>query len=234
MYSFESRVRFSEVDQNGTLMLSRLVDYFQDCCIFHSEDVGLGMSNAENKNKVWMLLGWQIEIDRLPKYTERIKTITWPYSFVRIKGGRNFLMEDAEGNVIAKADSQWVYMNLETGLPERIPGDMGDQFGVEAPMELSLDKKKIRIPEDCEKKEEIVVRREHLDTNHHVNNGQYIVMAEDLLPEEMKIRKIKVEYRSQAKLGDVIVPKMKALEEGYLVALCDRQDQPYAVLEFYE
>lgn len=234
MYSFESRVRFSEVDQNGKLMLNRLVDYFQDCCIFHSEDVGLGLSNTEDKNKVWMLLGWQIEINRLPQYTERIKTFTWPYSFVRIRGGRNFLMEDEAGNLLARADSQWVYMNLETGLPERVTADMGEKFGLGEHMELSLDKKKIRIPEDCEELERITVRREHLDTNHHVNNGQYIMMAADLIPEDLEIHKMKVEYRSQAKLGDVIIPKVKELDGGYLVALCNLEGEPYAVLEIYE
>lgn len=231
MYSFDSRVRFSEVDQNGYLTLNHLVNYFQDCCIFHSEDVGLGIDTEENKNKAWMLIGWQIEINRLPRYTERITTTTWPYSFVRFKGGRNFLMTSESGEVLARADSQWVYMNLETGLPERIFDTMGERFGVGEHLELGIDKKKIRIPEDCETKEPFLVRKEHLDTNRHVNNGQYIMMAADLLPEHVKIHQMKVEYKNQAKLGDTIVPKIKVDGGKYLVALCSEEDTPYAVVE---
>lgn len=231
MYSFDSRIRFSEADQNGFLTLNHLVDYFQDCCIFHSEDVGLGMSTAKDKNKVWMLVGWQIEIERLPKFTEKVTISTWPYSFVRFKGGRNFIMTDEAGHVIARADSQWVYINLETGMPERISEDMGERFGIGEPLEIGIDKRKIRIPDDCVIKEAIQVRREHLDTNRHVNNGQYIMMAVDLLPENVKIRQMKVEYKNQAKLGDTIIPKIKAEDGRYLVALCNEDDKPYAVIE---
>lgn len=231
MYSFDSRIRFSEVDQNGYLTLNRLVDYFQDCCIFHSEDVGLGMSTAEDKNKVWMLLGWQIEIERLPKFTEKVTISTWPYSFVRIKGGRNFTMTDEGGDVIARADSQWVYMNLETGLPERIFDGVGVRFGLGEPLEININKKKLRIPEDCEVKDAFQVRKEHLDTNRHVNNGQYIMMAADLLPENVKIHQVKAEYKNQAKLGDTIIPKIKAENGKYLVALCGEDDKPYAIIE---
>lgn len=231
MYSFDSRIRFSEADQNGYLTLNHLVDYFQDCCIFHSEDVGLGMSTAEDKNKVWMLIGWQIEINRLPKYTEKVTISTWPYSFVRFKGGRNFTMTDEAGNVLARADSQWVYINLETGLPERVFDRMGEIFGVGEPLEIGIDKKKVRIPEDCEVKEPLLVRKEHLDTNRHVNNGQYIMMAADLIPENVKIHQVKVEYKNQAKLGDTIIPKIKAEDGKYLVVLCGEDDKPYAVVE---
>ena len=31
-YSFESRVRFSEIGENGCLDLPGVLDYFQDCC----------------------------------------------------------------------------------------------------------------------------------------------------------------------------------------------------------
>lgn len=232
MYSFNSRVRFSEVDQNGHLTLKHLVDYFQDCCIFHSEDVGLGRKDSKETKKAWMLIGWQIEIRRLPVYGEKICTMTWPYSFVRFKGGRNFVMTDQTGEVIARADSQWVYMNLETGYPERVQDNITEIYEMGEPLELGIDKKKIRIPEDCQCMEPIIVRKEHLDTNHHVNNGQYITMAANLLPEHKKINQMRVEYKSQAKLGDVIIPKIKAEDGRYMIVLCSAEGTPYAIVEF--
>ena len=38
-YSFNSRVRYSETGENGKLTH---LNYFQDCCTFHAESVGLG------------------------------------------------------------------------------------------------------------------------------------------------------------------------------------------------
>ena len=43
MYSFDSRVRYSEVDDQGKLTFTSMIDYFQDCSSFHSEDVGVGI-----------------------------------------------------------------------------------------------------------------------------------------------------------------------------------------------
>ena len=43
MYTFESRVRFSEADHTELLTLPGLVNYFQDCSTFQSEDIGYGV-----------------------------------------------------------------------------------------------------------------------------------------------------------------------------------------------
>ena len=42
MYEFDSRVRYSEVDHHGTMTVPALINYFQDCSTFQSEDLGIG------------------------------------------------------------------------------------------------------------------------------------------------------------------------------------------------
>ena len=61
-----------------------------------------------------------------------------------------------------------------------------------------------------------MVQEYHLDTNHHVNNGQYVRMATAYLPETFAIRELRVEYRSQAMLGDTIRPVRYEMPDGYL------------------
>ena len=41
MYTFDSRIRYSEVGEDKRLTLISLVDYFQDCSTFQSEDLGI-------------------------------------------------------------------------------------------------------------------------------------------------------------------------------------------------
>ena len=43
MYTFDARIRFSEVDSAGYLTLPALLDYFQDCSTFQSEALGDGI-----------------------------------------------------------------------------------------------------------------------------------------------------------------------------------------------
>lgn len=234
MYSFDSRIRYSEVDQNCKLALDKLIDYFQDCTNFHSESIGLGVRETAAAKRCWMILTWFIEIERLPELAENVTIVTAPYAFKSCRGGRSFGMKDAEGNWLAKADSQWVYMDIEHGGFATIEAEMGNRYGVDDKIEMTMDTKRIRIPEDCEKMEAIRVMQEHLDTNHHVNNGQYVRMALAYMPENMDIATVKVEYKKQAMLGDLIIPKVKTEDGKYLVALCGEDDKAYAVVEICE
>ncbi len=43
MYTFDRRVRYSEIDHHGTMKLPALINYFQDCSTFQSEDIGQGL-----------------------------------------------------------------------------------------------------------------------------------------------------------------------------------------------
>ena len=43
MYTFDSRIRYSETDETGALSLLEVINYMQDCSTFQSEDIGLGV-----------------------------------------------------------------------------------------------------------------------------------------------------------------------------------------------
>ena len=51
MYTFDSRVRFSEVDHTELLTLPGLVNYFQDCSTFQSEDIGYGVEELQSRRQ---------------------------------------------------------------------------------------------------------------------------------------------------------------------------------------
>ena len=62
MYSFESRIRYSETGSDGKLTILSLMDYFQDCSTLQSEDLGVGLSYLLERNMVWVVSSWQIAI----------------------------------------------------------------------------------------------------------------------------------------------------------------------------
>jgi len=62
MYTFESRVRFSEADHTELLTLPGLVNYFQDCSTFQSEDIGYGVESLKKSGQAWILSAWQIVV----------------------------------------------------------------------------------------------------------------------------------------------------------------------------
>ena len=48
MYEYDSRVRLSEVDQHQRMTLNAVLNYFQDCSSFHSEDLGVSERTQSN------------------------------------------------------------------------------------------------------------------------------------------------------------------------------------------
>lgn len=231
MYEFGGRVRYSEIDHTGKMTLPALINYFQDCSTFHSEEVGLGMGRLKADRKAWVLSYWQVIVERYPELGERIVTGTFPTEFKGLYGNRNFYMKDEQGKQLACANSIWVFMDLEKGRPTRPEKEHIEPYGTEEPLDMPYEGRKILMPEECEDMEPFPVRRYHIDTNEHVNNCQYVQMALEMLPREMSAGQLRVDYKKSAVLGDIIYPKVSREAERTVVELCDAEGKPYAVVE---
>lgn len=234
MYTFDSQVRYSEIDHRGTMTLPALINYFQDCSTFHSESVGLGMNVLKEKKKAWILSYWQVVIERFPKLAEKITVGTFATEFKGLYGNRNFFMKDETGERIACANSIWVFMDLEKGRPVRPEEEYILPYGTEEPLDMEYEGRKIKMPQQCKNLEPFPVRKYHIDTNEHVNNCQYVQMALEVLPEERRLRQIRVDYKKSAVYGDIIYPKAAFEKDRTIVELCDTEEKPYAVIEMRE
>lgn len=234
MYSIDSRVRYSEVDKEGRITLTAILDYFQDCSFFHSEDIGMGMEFLTERNVAWVLSSWQIEINRYPQNGETIEISTWPYGFKGFFGFRNFKMETPEGEILAFANSIWTLLDLKKGCPARMLPEMIEAYQLSPKFEMQCDSRKIQLPEKMQMKETFPVHKYHIDTNQHVNNGCYIGMAQEYLVEENNIRKMRAEYRKSAVYGDVIYPYIAEDSGKTIVNLADKDGMPYAIIELEE
>lgn len=235
MYSFESRVRYSEVNSEKQMTLLALLEYLQDCCTFQSEDLGIGVDYLSEEQVAWVLSSWQIEILRYPQMAEQIKVCTWPYDFKNFYGYRNFLIEDETGNTLAKANSVWVFMDVARMRPTRIQERVADAYRAETSPMLSGEwaERKIVVPKNGEKRPPVQVARHHIDTNHHMNNGKYIQTAEEFLPEAFVVSGLRAEYKKAAVLGDILYPKVTLEERQAWITLEDEQGRAYAVIQFF-
>lgn len=231
MYQFDSRVRYSETDENGKLTLTGMINYLQDCSTFQSEDLGMGIEYLKERKRAWWLSSWQIVIDRCPVLGEEITISTWPYDFKGMYGYRNFTIQDRQGNYLVRAASVWFLFDTEAGRPVRVREEDIRGYGQgETRLAMEYASKKIPLPEIYEEKEGILVMKHHIDSNHHVNNAQYAQIAREVLPDEFQIGELRIEYKRAAVLGDVITPRITRKEDGYTIALCDPNGSPHAVV----
>lgn len=84
--------------------------------------------------------------------------------------------------------------------PGRSPKDV-QLYGVEEPLDIPYEGRKIRLPEETDDLEAFPVRKYHIDTNEHVNNCQYVQMALEFLPDDLQIAQLRVEYKKATCTG---------------------------------
>ena len=232
MYTFDARIRYSEADCENKLMPEGLLNYFQDCSTFQSEDLGLGVKYMLRNRLVWALSSWQIDVERYPEIGERVRVGTLPYDFRGFMGFRNFWMDDQRGARIAVANSIWTLLDLETGKPVRPPQEMIEGYQTFPKLEMEYLPRKIMIPAEGEEKQEFAITRHYLDTNHHVNNGQYVRMALEYVEDnDFVIKRLRAEYKKQGYLDDIFYPVVYRREHVLTVSLNQKSGEPYAVVE---
>lgn len=231
-YTMEGKIRFSEVDYTKRITLPGIINYFQDCSTFHSEELGMGIDYCAERGRVWILSAWQVAVERYPAMGEKISVSTWATSFDGLFGTRNFCMLDESQQTAAYANSVWVYMDVKKGRPTKPDEREIRLYGVGEPLPMEYAPRKIALPEEWEEGKPFPVRRYHIDTNEHVNNCQYVQMALEGLKEAREVRQLRVEYKRSAVYGDIICPKIAGEGGRTVVELCDEAGKPYAVVEF--
>ena len=232
MYTFGSRIRYSETDEYGKLTLTGIMNYLQDCSTFQSEDIGLGISYLTEHHQAWWLSSWQIVIGRRPVLGERIKVVTWPYAVKGLYALRNFAILDENGRYLVKANSYWFLMNTETGRPMRILESDTAPYGEFSPkIEMEDAGRKIAVPKEMEETGRLVVMKHLLDTNLHVNNAQYVDIAREAVPCTKIVKGIRADYKKAAVLGEILVPRVtKTGEDEWTVVLADEVCEVRAVV----
>ncbi len=234
MYGFESVVRDSEVDVHRHMTLTALLELLQDCCIFQSEHLGIGMDYLKERKRAWVLSSWQVIVKRYPLLGEKVTAFTWAYECKGFYGYRNFKVVDEQGGVVAYANSIWIYMDTEKMRPARIPQELAAVYSMDEPLEMEKAGRKLDLEGEWEKAAPVPVQKFHIDTNQHVNNSKYVMIGQEYLPEGFKIGELRAEYRKAAVLADTFYPRIGVKENQVTVSLENEEGKPYAVLEFIE
>ncbi|MDO4961553.1 MAG: thioesterase [Eubacteriales bacterium] len=224
MYEFTTRTRYSELDENGNMKLLSLLNYLQDTIEFNGIEIGMTTAVYKELHRAWFITAWDIYISSRPSDIIDIIGGTSPHNTKGFFANRNFWLRYGgeaapdDSNFIIKADSLWFLVNTDTLQPVRISGDDLKPYGeLKNVLDLSIKSRKVAVKPDAAAGEELneiavmPVRREMIDSNHHVNNIRYIAAAFDALidsgtaPADFFPSHIRAEYRQAARLGDTFV-----------------------------
>ena len=229
------RLRYSEVDSGGRLTIVSLINYLQDTVTFVSDEAGCTLQYLMENGWGWFITSWEIYIDRLPSYGEEIEIDTWATELKGVIAYRDIIINGCDGNLIVKARSLWVLMDLKKLSPIRIPADLLARYDTREPLPGEWRGRRIKTLDGLlsdEPERLVEVLHLHLDTNGHMNNAYYVEIAREQIPEGKRISSIRTEYKKSAVLGDVI--NVFEMCDGDLlqVALTSGNKDIFALVEF--
>ncbi len=231
-YTYTQPVRYSETDETGHLSLGALIDLFQDTATMHSESVGYGVKYLKEQGLAWILASWQIEIAHMPEIGTKVQSTTWGYEFKGFYGMRNCVLTGEDGGVYAWSNSVWILFDVHKQRPVKISDEMIDRFGPEERYDMEYASRKLPVVKEGEAAEHFFITQAHLDTNHHVNNAQYVRFAQSYVPDGFPVSGMQVEYRGQAHLGDEICPVIYKEEKQVSVGLNGPDGKAFATVIF--
>lgn len=232
MYQMNEKVRYSEVEADCFMSWDALLNYYQDCSVSQSEALGIGVQYLSEHHLAWLLSSWQIRVEQMPKLEEEIVVGTWAYGFKGFYGYRNFTLDGKNKVRYSYANSIWVLVDTKTGRPVKIPQDMLDTYPFEPQLQMECKERKIAIPKEYRLESPVKVQRFFIDTNHHMNNEKYVMIAQEYLPDSFVIKELRVEYKKAAMLDDVIYPQVSFADGTCTVVLADSEGRVYAVVMF--
>ena len=186
------------------------------------------------QNMAQLLATRQVEILRVPEYKESLTVTTSVYGMKPMFGFRNTFIYDSEGKPCYRTWSMGAFVDKTAGKLKRVDDATIASMTLEPQLEMNYKDRRIILPkEGGEVLDPINVLRADIDYNKHVNNANYVRMAMELLPENFKVRGLRVEYRIAAKLGDVLIPTIYKIEGGFIISLSVGNDVS-TIIEFTE
>ena len=194
-------VRAYEVDVYNHTSMVTIANYLQEAAGQHADHLEIGVRDLLKHDWTWVLTRMKIDMQHYPSQQEVVKVLTYPIGFDKYFVYRNFILYNAQGEEIGRAQSTWAVMDIKArkmiGVPEMIlritlPED-----------EPFVDRLKERVTKvsNPSYEESFKVRWFDLDTNNHTNNAYYLQWVIESLPaevlQEKQLASIDIMYRME-------------------------------------
>lgn len=218
-------VRSYEVGINKTATVETIANLLQEVGCNHAQGVGFstdGFATTHTMRKlhlIWVTARMHIEIYKYPAWSDVVEIETWIARDGRIGTRRDWIMKDyATDQVIGRATSKWVMMNVDTRRLQKVCDEVCDEYLVFCPRtpRLSFPEENSKCLKKIPKLEDpasysrlgLMPRRADLDMNQHVNNVTYIGWVLESMPQEVidthELESITLDYRRECQQDDLV------------------------------
>lgn len=202
-------LRYYEMDKFGTASPVTMLTLLEETAADHCHSIDVSLYDLEREAIGWVLLSGYMQMNRYPRYKEKITIRTWLSKYSAVKGFRENIVYDESGDIIGRTKGLWVFFDINRRRPIEIPEHIRSRwsFWPEECLPHNLTER-IEPISDASRCEQYHVHRYDTDMYKHVNNIRYLHWIVDSMPEEIAdnyyMQSIDGRFVGEAMQGDLI------------------------------
>ena len=172
-YTLGIQARYGEAGTDGKIRLGALANWFQEAAGHNASALGFGDERLFAEGKAWILTRMTFRIKDLPSPGDKVNIRTWPAKLEHL-GHRGYEVYNASGELIVAAVSAWTVLDLTTRRLTALPEELAAVYPVNTIPCIPFPSRTIPRLRKGIGSADVLVRRDDLDINGHVNNAHYL------------------------------------------------------------
>jgi len=201
-------VTSADTDMQARLRPGALVNFLIQSAIQSADSLGFGFRGLKQHQLFWVASRLNIEIYRPLKWYEKVTVETWPKDVNGLLYLRDFFVRDHQENIVAKATSGWLAIDLDTKRPRKVD-ELHTGLFTQLSNKCAFKESPAKLPP---------VKNGHpfqfkstyfdLDLNKHVTSTRYIDWMMDTIPVEFHQKhypkNLSINFMKEIKLDESI------------------------------
>lgn len=214
-YTLTLRARYGEAGADGRIRLGALANWFQEAAGHNASALGFGDERLLAEGKTWILTRLALRIRDLPVPGDEVSVRTWPAKLEHL-GHRGYEIYNAAGERIVAAVSAWTVLDLASRRLTALPEEAAALYPTKTLPCIPFPTRTIPRLREGLRSADVLVRRDDLDINGHVNNARYLGWLLECLPwtPGQSPALLDVTFRAECFPGEALTSRCAPLPEA--------------------
>lgn len=176
-------VRHYECDIHGFLRDAAYLRYMETAAFDATTAAGYDEERYRRMGRIWLIRETTFHLVGHLRPGDRAVITTWVMDFRRVRSRRAYTLHNAAtGALVARASTDWAFLDMATGRPATIPAELIAAFFPEGAPQQPEPRERFPAAPSMPVDSAVVRRRvewRDLDPAGHVNNAVYLDYAEE-------------------------------------------------------
>lgn len=203
-YTVEYIPEFADCDKKYDIKPQVLLAWCAELAGNHLRSRNITREQMWKDGQVFLLTRAAVHFEKVPQYNNKLYMTTWEGGTKGSQFTRKFAVKDTDGNILCDVDTMWALVNPHSHKICRPSEYIYEQIPCEDEVEAKVIKFKAEAPE---KIKDYTFVYSDIDANGHVNNGVYLRLMSDIIPQELidkYLKTLRINFIHECRQGETV------------------------------